>query len=578
MGKVVINILPVGQGAMNLIEGYDDSNNLTDLLLIDMGNKGVNREEFDESTPVGDSINYVCDKMAERLKSSNNQRKLDLLLVTHRDTDHYSFVKKLFNHSSCSGSVFSGWIKCNLVKDGYKDIYTAYGRTGEVKFERCSMPEDSDEATPSMRLNYHLQGNESGTASLNYEGNGFSVNANCNIYHNDDIAFCYVEYVYTSNRIKYRKFISSRYSISGEYGEIMADYEKETHSLKPDQPPSNIWEIFLGLLDSSVVGYFRQEDKEIYIDYFSGKWEGIYKTSEEVYAISATIPGEVSKPIYRCIIGGAYSKSSESAMDNLRKLSKEIISVSRMKKDVLKLKNGTSYFKLLQYYDEDDLEDPLNKMCVGDTYLSNAASAVGLFYEKNEAGIKFLFPGDATRHTFTIIQKDEALFNTLKDSYWLAPHHGSIGTLDDRQGKFLPALLKEANVKHLIISAGYFNSFGHPNASFIKKFSEAMSDCEPKTAHDICINANDSSFNSGARWVHGDITVPIYTVLECEGTKIGYVGHSFEYMTESPANIEHYRYAYINSENLYYAPTNIVDIIKPQRKARDPWLASFFRR
>ena len=68
MSEVVVTVLPVGQGAMNLIEVYDDCNALVNLSLIDCGTDRTTPARFDKlDTPVRESVEYVAEKMRERL-------------------------------------------------------------------------------------------------------------------------------------------------------------------------------------------------------------------------------------------------------------------------------------------------------------------------------------------------------------------------------------------------------------------------------------------------------------------------------------------------------------------------------
>lgn len=578
MGKVVINILPVGQGAMNLIEGYDDSNILTDLLLIDMGNEmtGLKYSEgFDENRPVNDSIEYVRRKMGERVKSSRFERKLDLLFITHRDQDHYRFLEGLFQPYNYSVVEGNGIVTCKLIYDKHEDSYTA-SDSNKVKCKRTRyFPDFYTENDPYICLKYEITGEGSGTASLFYRFHEIEISGNCKtVLFNE--ASLDIELRNTGKCIECEdQHIISRFDNSEGIFYIEGDTPQE---IPLNMLYSNAWDLFndwmLILVDKLVY-----KEKQDFLDFYYEISSGIYKTYDEVIAISKEVPRDLNKPIYKCVIGGMQSKAAKKQskaaimMDILSQLSQKVISTCDSSKDILKFQNGTSAFRLLHYYNEIELQKAFGTRYIYS--LSNATSAVGLFYENDiTTGFKFLFPGDATKHTFIAMQNDiNRPFELLKGSYWVAPHHGSAITLCN-----MVEMLKDANIRKLFISAGYCNKHGHPYNSFIDDFTAAMESCPLETAHDICINGMDSA-RANAAWKHKTVTTPIYTVLECkDNKKIGYVWHSFEYKSKRPDKIIHKRKEYISSTNRAYEPTALTLSSISQRKAGDPSPAPFYRR
>lgn len=571
MGKVVINILPVGQGAMNLIEGYDDSNILTDLLLIDMGNEMTGLKYSvgcDEKKPVFDSIQYVLSKMVERAKVSNHQRKLDLLFITHRDTDHYRFLEGLFQPYNYSVVKGNGIVTCKLIYDKHEDSYTAYD-SNKVKCKRTRYLLDFyTENDPYICLKYEITGEGSGTASLFYRFHEIEISGNCKtVLFNE--ASLDIELRNTGKCIECEdQHIISRFDNSEGIFYIEGDTPQE---IQLNMPYSNTWDLFNDWM-LILVGELKYEEKQDFLDFYYEISSGIYKTYDEVIAISKEVPRDLNKPIYKCVIGGIQSKAANE-MDILSQLSQKVILTCDSSKDILKFQNGTSAFRLLHYYNEVELKNAFGTRYIYS--MSNATSAVGLFYENDiTTGFKFLFPGDATNHTFIAMQNDiNKPFELLKGSYWVAPHHGSAKTLNN-----MGEMLKDANIRKLFISAGYRNKHGHPNNSFINDFTNAMKSCPLETAHDICINGTDFA-RAKAAWKHMTVTTPIYTVLECkDNKKIGYVWHSFEYKSKRPDNITYKRVEYIYSTNIAYVPTALTQSTISQRKAGDPSPAPFYRR
>lgn len=570
MGKIVISVLPVGQGAMNLIEGYNDSNELTELLLIDMGNEMTGpkySEGFDEKKPIFDSMQYVLSKMVERAKVSNHQRKLDLLFITHRDTDHYKFLERLFQPYNYSVDKGDGIVTCKLIYDEHEDSYTAYD-SNKVKCERTRYFLDFyTENDPYICLKYHITDEGSGTASLFYKFHKIEISGNCKTVSFNEASLD-IELRNTGKCIECEdQHIISRFDNSEGRFYIEGDTPQE---IQLNVPYSNTWDLFNDWM-LTLVDKLEYEEKQEFVDFYYEISSGIYKTYDEVIAISKEVPKDLNKPIYKCVIGGIQSKAANE-MDILSKLSQDVISTYDPSKDILMFQNGTSAFRLLHYYNEVELKNVFGTHSIQS--LSNATSAVGLFYENNiTTGFKFLFPGDATNHTFIAMQNDiNQPFELLKGSYWVAPHHGSAKTLNKMDG-----MLKDANIRKLFISAGYCNKHGHPNNSFIDDFTRAMQSRPPETAHDICINGTDSA-RARANWIHRTVTTPIYTVLECKDKMIGYVWHSFEYMSERPDDITYKREEYISSTNTAYEPTALTLSSNSQRKPGDPSPAPFFRR
>lgn len=98
----VLTVLPMGQGACNLIEIYGrDSNNTNDpekliyLGMVDCGGGAEKDENLEQS------FEYAWRKMYERGKArGNDEPYIDMVILTHRDDDHHDKIPMLDNYLS----------------------------------------------------------------------------------------------------------------------------------------------------------------------------------------------------------------------------------------------------------------------------------------------------------------------------------------------------------------------------------------------------------------------------------------------------------------------------------------------
>ena len=91
MTSVKFQVLDVGQGMGHFVEIYGDptdATKLTNTILIDFGS------DHEEIAAGGPSVTYVTNK----LKSMRPQPTIDLLLLSHGDTDHHNLLRKLLKN------------------------------------------------------------------------------------------------------------------------------------------------------------------------------------------------------------------------------------------------------------------------------------------------------------------------------------------------------------------------------------------------------------------------------------------------------------------------------------------------
>lgn len=90
-----VTLLAVGQGTCNMIEEYDDAGSLSNLILIDCGGDGIVNQH------VRDCIRIICEAMEKRARASGgaeNDKYLDLLVLSHQDMDHHSIIKYILEN------------------------------------------------------------------------------------------------------------------------------------------------------------------------------------------------------------------------------------------------------------------------------------------------------------------------------------------------------------------------------------------------------------------------------------------------------------------------------------------------
>ena len=107
--KSVLTVLPIGQGACNLVEVYDNLNKLVFLGMVDCGNK-TNEQAFSVDGNSGEfnsnveaSFDYITQKMMKRAENENAGSTqeikynllLDLFILTHQDGDHWILLEKM---------------------------------------------------------------------------------------------------------------------------------------------------------------------------------------------------------------------------------------------------------------------------------------------------------------------------------------------------------------------------------------------------------------------------------------------------------------------------------------------------
>lgn len=554
MGKVVINILPVGQGAMNLIEGYDDLNRLQNLILIDFGSTpSPSALEVDESHVIDNALFYVRNKISERKSRDDSALWLDALVVTHKDEDHYNLARRLFTDSFKTEDV--GNVFCSIVSKQYKTQYRFY-RSGNGMF--CYRTNDYILSNSSHLGNMILVYSDADGFYMKYN-DFYKDSSNCLVAEigpvksQQELKITYsTKFNATPNdkRVLFSRVDENRYIYISNGTEI----KRSDMRLKDRcQYPNHYEECrdWVAKVIEAYVGFDGIERLNKLFGIMSGDF---YKDRNEVDALAADIPSIMYKPIGICFIGGETAKSAGD-IDMLKRLSNRVVTECDANKDILTFGNRTSKLRILCHYDEKIMASSFVDLQVPS--LNNAASAVSLFYDGNN---KFVFPGDATRHTIYLMREQKDPYKLLGNAYWTAPHHGASITMtpairyNHQQHKIYEYLLIETSIQKMIVSAGYVNTYGHPCSKFVTKFEEIVGQQVSDPMHDICVNNNNNALPN-SEWVHKYTTAPIYTSLMCHGGEIAYCNHVFQFIANNQTPPDHEIKPCAIRENKAYSPT-----------------------
>lgn len=525
--RSVLTVLPIGQGACNLVEVYDNSNKLVFLGMVDCGNKN---ECFFNYSNVSDSFKYLREKMKARAQAiygagvNDDQIYLDLFILTHQDGDHHNKFLNLLE-----GYVVGNMNNLTLNKGGY--IYN-YKDNSILSYPYLYIKPETYGLTD--KLNIIIQNEYSSTG----DDNKFLINI---------IGMLKV--------IINKNLSTNRFTVATSY----SSKSQKTFNFKIDQN-----KVFIG---RDTQNPYEISDKDLLCRGLPG-WEyyivlkAFCESAEGKAAIGKRKLTElIKKQLKRwliddykaldqikvvlqsrnrslCIIGefwkgGAnYETQAQNFVKRISARTKTY--VDRAKSDYsYKIKNGNTTVGTVKVLCNLEIEK-LNKINnienshgAGPNY-KNGSSLVTLW---TIGDTKYLFPGDATVHTmmhlnteYTNLPKNEQEICTecvkRESAIMTAPHHGSDHS---SKGKKQPAssetkyqgdwgiyreFLDNYKPSAVTISAGRNYGFGHPGPEFVK-------------ATDYYFNSNQQEYNNDHI---------IYTCIH-EDSKNKYYGL---YQTSSP--------------------------------------------
>lgn len=533
MARVVVTVFPVGQGAMNLVEVYDNENMLQNLSLIDCGIDRTSPANFQHlDGPVKNSVVYVVEKMRERQQISGSVF-LDYVLFTHRDADHWT----LFD---CLWETLTGVSLVAITTDNWSMRYGQ--RSIDAWTEDAYFIDTLNDLAECTRTSKHIV--------KGYYWNHFEGRLS---FYEDEVMLkitCQgIDGQYTikidSSKACHRFRFYDNYEenlllnayltvrddktavVNGTY-----EYETETETEWIYTSETVQWESFtphtifeevslwVGFGKDMASGYGGAAEILGQLDYCLQDSSFFGLTKEYILGI---LPGEggVRGAIGQVLVGGSvFADQTKSGRDSgVKKMLKRAEMLSL--KGVVELSKGWSFelggpfvLSILERLDLDTLRKRTitNAKNGGDTAIQkNGTSAVSSL-ENNEDGNfpKFVFTGDATIHTFYEMYRSQ-VFEMRQNAVWTAPHHGSYPTIkgDIKTLPLFPFFLYKFDPFAVIVSAGYPNKHGHPNITFIQWLrSHLRKKRNIDPSHSICYNDNDSRT---AEWKTGIIDENVFT-------------------------------------------------------------------
>lgn len=539
MEHIDINLLPVGQGAMNLIEIYDNMDRLIHLTLIDCGHDRSRPVSYDSLPRItAKCVDYVAEKMQQRF-IQGGEFYLDYVLITHRDSDHWTLfdnlLERLFGtkevtHTSENILYLQKDLSDDITEDYFENrrqnLYT-YSRT-------YTFPAGEEEITIEYQYTTDLNVQERPRSNVYFQDNlrrvaaVFTLNDFNNPTTPDSCKFYDLksrECVLNVSLLRWA-LNPNMVCITGILG--TAEYEWDKKYQIPEQLKAkwDIWILFLKDLVPSLDKFREILRLEAILEEGFSEDGFLHYTVDDIIATLDT--HQPLENIARQFLWGGYVPADQSTHGNktgVGKLRARSDLLGRF--DALEVSSGQSFgliepfhLNIQERLSPEQLHEnsvwnsePTNSPAI----LRNGTSAVSLLLNTgNDEFQKFLFTGDATVHTFYALYQSKALANS-QNSIWTAPHHGSYttskGSLYDEEldvdTDIFPFFLEEGNPGAIVMEAGYENRHGHPNYTFCDWAFEGLgyteSACDP---HYIYYNKNDTR---NAAWTYEEIDVPLYS-------------------------------------------------------------------
>ncbi len=522
MYSVEISMLPVGQGAMNLIEVYAGYE-LVNLSLIDCGSED-GKEPSREACEV--SVDYVKRKMYENGKGE--MMYLNNLFITHRDRDHYNLFDKLFDEYYNNGYVRSDrecYFICNQNEymsekyycDKVSDFYTAEIVYFNNPFE--------------YGVYFTFRRSSMADIYIQYQDTELSVDVYGTVSKDLTIDITYlVTTIYISvERYGKNKCLCKSIIKKGEEEE---EIEVEEKDCSLDEWDSYVDECFT--LCSSVI-----DNESFFIIKFQDFVSAFYKNKEEISNLFQGV--EHMPPIEYLYIGGNPNQKGQMYMA-FEKKARSLSYLNNFEYDqtMCQLLENLR-LEVIVRMSVEQLQQVRNQMFYQSFNANNATSAVLLLEDTSNSDFqKCLFMGDATVHTFYYMTEclGEWFMQKISNAVWTAPHHGSFNTSfgivtkqeeeESIKWDVLARLMEKSKPKEIVVSAGYLNKHGLPNKYFVEKARQFLPE---KEEHAICFNSTN---NACAVWQSGRIKSALYTTLEVaqyglppDGTILQYTNHKY---------------------------------------------------
>lgn len=519
-----VSMLPVGQGAMNLIEIYDE-NVLVNLTLIDCGSidgQDVSKQACEVS------IAYASEKMKKRWENSQiigSPAFLDNLIITHKDGDHWNKLNSLIESAT---EMPIDRISNNL---GYYQQTDSEEKLDEYFFNRqkgyCKYQTSYiSDCEITMSLTWTQSGqDETWMIEVEYS------------YEDMDIVI-----LWKTDRVGIKVFnaamIDPVYYIHIQENTLYINWQKAGDCSVPQD-----CEEFNRIFEEIYNNYLKNL---IYIDQtlFSNMLGTMELSSVDIMNVFKQVPAEVPPIIGNVYIGGNNNSKGvrfSRMMNTLTQISMNIWSQMPENNEIGLW--GNYKLCIIKRLYVNQLENICN-VKLESSIKNNATSIVSVLLLNGDTNFqRIVFSGDATVHTFyemlLDIQNNRTPAALYNNAVWTAPHHGAWNTIcqtisDDAQtAEIFLALLNEVKPKEMVISAGFQSQYGHPCNSFVGLMKEQLENYRGDD-HWIYYNSDNNrkpSDRGNEGWITEQVSIPLYTLWNGNN----YENRYFEFSLEEPS-------------------------------------------
>lgn len=531
-----VTMLAVGQGAMNLIEIYDERG-LVNLSLIDCGSEDRDSASKDACK---EALHYVSEKMKERFHQGDYVM-LDNLLITHGDSDHWNLLDRLFEEAVGAKITFidrEGKIRyfLNETADGYKETY--YLNT--------------------------IEGNRSCLYEIKY-CKEFEIGLSITYIESSPYISVELDYTYEEKYFYVQWDPEFIYMIV--FDELLSSYDIEQQNKLPvycndkkfyitinnkkeeyDIPPNYEEFIFLFYelycyMKSDIMQIPDEHDRVIKDLLDMGIPE-----KEDIYTILVQNNKCHLPFIEKVYIGGnpySYGTKFTEMMQAISMCTQNDVVIKVKEGDDISLECGLK-LHIIENLEVNQLQKVIKAEAVTKASIrNNATSMVSvLLLDQNPGFKKIVFTGDATVHTFfqILFKIDPEKPYEYCNAVWTAPHHGAYTTMRGLMYEFgqkvrtevFPKALSLMCPNQMVVSAGVNNIYGHPCHSFMEWVSEFM-ECNEfqDMQHTVYWNQNDHNRKCGAEWELKPVEIPLYTTYTTlQNGSVGYQNKTFSYPSE----------------------------------------------
>ncbi len=478
----VLTVLPMGQGACNLIEiyGRDKANDPEKLIYLGMVDCGS--DDSKENININESFAYLWNKMYQRGKVRNTDKPLiDIVLLTHRDSDHHDKFMPLETY--LQNNVISYDSTKGRGKTAKKKTYTRSVKKGFQSYKAYSKGDEEARIYSLHKIGMQMLAEFYKENSPKIIKRRYTLNRN-------------------NNKIKLSKY-KNYYKV-----QINDDSEKTIESVDTD----SVLEGLKDKLNNNTT--FNQAQKDDIITEFRETMKSDINYN--------SIDDEIGKhPLAPPIVDLCYYSGKDVSLDGVELF-------TQAAKDPKYLPNHS--MSTINVPDTNAKIEILCSLSKYDKKISNVkkseenlASAVSLW---NTGKGKYILAGDATVHTM------ENLNNIYKNDYenanvMTAPHHGADLTsrgFIKKSGEAKPKnmwkiysdLINKYKPQGIAISAGYDNKHGHPGRNFLDVTYCYFNNNNKvnETEHSIYANLDDTVKNSNRRYGLYKTKAPIYSILQ----------------------------------------------------------------